>query len=208
MARLLARALDAAGFQSAVEPGGVPGCSACGRAASRSLVLDLTLPDLDGVSVLTSARETHPELPVMILSALSDVRSKVMCLELGARDYMTKPFELAELIARVRMHTRDSGRGEQRRLPAGRLHARSAAARDGDAGGDVALTTREFVMLEFLVRRDGRGLHARADPRERVGLDLRPGHERRGRVHRAPAAEARRETIETVRNVGYAYVGA
>jgi len=208
MARLLARALDAAGFQPAVEPGGVSGLQRLQGGGFSLLVLDLTLPDLDGVAVLTSARETHPELPVMILSALSDVRSKVMCLELGARDYMTKPFELAELIARVRMHTRDSGRGEQRRLPAGRFTLDLQRRVMETPEGDVALTTREFVMLEFLVRRDGDAC-SREQIRENVwGSSFDPGTN----VVDVCIARLRQklgaETIETVRNVGYAYVGA
>jgi len=208
MARLLARALDAAGFQPAVEPGGVSGLQRLQGGGFSLLVLDLTLPDLDGVAVLTSARETHPDLPVMILSALSDVRSKVMCLELGARDYMTKPFELAELIARVRMHTRDNGRPEQRRLPAGRFTLDLQRRVMETPEGDVALTTREFVMLEFLVRRDGDAC-SREQIRENVwGSSFDPGTN----VVDVCIARLRQklgpETIETVRNVGYAYVGS
>ncbi len=207
MARLLARALDAAGFQPAIEPGGVAGLQRLRGGGFSLLVLDLTLPDLDGVAVLTSARETHPELPVLILSALSDVRSKVMCLELGARDYMTKPFELAELIARVRMHTRDDGRSEQRRLPAGRFTLDLQRRVMETPDGDVALTTREFVMLEFLVRRDGEAC-TREQIRENVwGSAFDPGTN----VVDVCIARLRQklgaETIETVRNVGYAYMG-
>ncbi len=171
-------------------------------------MLDLTLPDVDGVAVLTSARESHPELPVLILSALSDVRSKVMCLELGARDYMTKPFELAELIARVRMHTRDQGRSEQRRLHAGRLTLDLQRRVVETPDGDVALTTREFVLLEFLVRREGEAC-TREEIRENVwGSSFDPGTN----VVDVCVARLRNKlggtSIETVRNVGYAYMGA
>src|SRR6266498_2967128 len=79
------------------------------RARSRPyelVVLDLLLPGLDVVSVLRGILEHRPEQRVLILSALSDVESKVRCLEIGASDYLPKPFALAELVARVRARLR------------------------------------------------------------------------------------------------------
>src|SRR5258705_10282716 len=103
MARLVVRAIAAAGFESTTEATGLRGLEQLRSGTFDLAVLDLLLPDLDGFSVLSSATELASHPPVIVLSALADVRSKVACLELGACDYMTKPFELGELIARVRL---------------------------------------------------------------------------------------------------------
>src|SRR5213078_2403945 len=70
------------------------------------VILDLLLPGLDGVSVLRGSLEHRPDQRVLVLSALSDVEWKVRCLEIGAADYLSKPFALAELVARVRARLR------------------------------------------------------------------------------------------------------
>lgn len=208
MARLLVRALDAAGFRTSAEETGLGGLQRLRDDSFSLVVLDLTLPDVDGVAVLTRAREKHPDLPVMILSALSDVRSKVMCLELGAHDYMTKPFDLAELIARARMHTRGAARAERRQLQAGAFTIDLQRHVVETPDGELALTMRESVLLEYLVRHEGEAC-TREELRENVwGSTFDPGTN----VVDVCVARLRQKlgggVIETVRNVGYAYVGA
>ena len=84
------------------------------------VVLDLLLPGLDGVTVLRRLIDERPQQRVLVLSALSDVKEKVRCLELGASDYLSKPFALAELVARVRARLRQAGSGpEERHLTVG-----------------------------------------------------------------------------------------
>ncbi len=208
MARLLVRALDAAGFRTSAEETGLAGLKRLSDDSFSLVVLDLTLPDVDGVAVLTRARERHPDLPVMILSALSDVRSKVMCLELGAQDYMTKPFDLAEVIARARMHTRGDHRSDRRTLQAGTLTLDLKRNVVGTADGEVALTMRESVLLEYLIRHEGEAC-TRKELRENVwGSSFDPGTN----VVDVCIARLRQklgcDAIETVRNVGYAFVGS
>jgi two-component system OmpR family response regulator len=74
------------------------------------VVLDLLLPHMDGMSVLQGLMETRPDQRVLVLSAISDVETKVRCLEFGASDYLSKPFSLVELIARVRARLRQTAR--------------------------------------------------------------------------------------------------
>ena len=81
-------------------------------------MLDLLLPTLDGMTVLQDLMEQRPDQRVLVLSALSDVETKVRCLEFGASDYLSKPFSLAELIARVRARLRQPGAGPRHRSSA------------------------------------------------------------------------------------------
>jgi DNA-binding response OmpR family regulator len=101
-----------------------------------------------GLRARTAARET----PIMVLSAVTDVGSNVACLELGACDYVAKPFERPELVARMRLQPRERARAAaHRELQRGRytLDRDRRVVRDG--AGDVPLTTREFLLLEYLM---------------------------------------------------------
>jgi two-component system KDP operon response regulator KdpE len=124
------------------------------------VILDLGLPDISGVEVLRSLR-TWSKLPVIVLSARADSTDKVEALDVGADDYVTKPFGLAELLARVRAAGRRSGTD----LPVvevGDLHV-DVGGRQVTRGGDpVRLTPTEWAVLEVLLRTPGR-LVTRAD---------------------------------------------
>src|SRR3954464_5746796 len=117
------------------------------------VVLDLLMPEVSGLGVLRASMRARPERPVMILSATSDVDAKVRCLQLGAADYMTKPFAIAELVARVWAHLRSA-----RHAPAGGVGWLSLAPdpRTADpGGGPVQLSPREFALLRHLADRPG-----------------------------------------------------
>src|SRR5262249_51326792 len=119
------------------------------------VLLDLMMPRLDGASLMRRALAARPETQFLMVSARSDVAAKVRCLEIGAVDYITKPFALAELVARVRARLRERAveRGTLRR--AGRLTL-DVEMRQADVGdGPVALSTREFLLLQRLVDRAG-----------------------------------------------------
>src|SRR5258707_6771534 len=142
----LRRGLEAQGF--VVDAAG-DGATGLRRACDRHydlVVLDLLLPRLDGLSVLRELSRRDPALPVLILSARADLRTKLRGFELGARDYLAKPFALDELIARVRVQLRSVGAAEHTiaGLHAGSLELdftrRRARVRDGAAD----LTDREF----------------------------------------------------------------
>ena len=117
------------------------------------LVLDLLLPGIDGLKVLREVREREPEVPVLILSARSDLPTKLRGFELGADDYLAKPFALSELLARVRVHLRrgQPAGGGTPVLHAGRLLV-DVARREARIGGHVTdLTDGEFRLLHVLL---------------------------------------------------------
>jgi DNA-binding response OmpR family regulator len=168
------------------------------------VVLDLLLPGLDGISVLQRILDSRPEQRVLILSALSDVDSKVRCLELGAADYLPKPFALAELLARVRARLRQpEAPAAPRILTVGGITL-DLLRRVVDAGmGPVGLSEREFLLLQHLMRKAGE-VCTREELLAGVwGYSFDPGSNvvdvYVGRLRSKLGADV----IETVRNVGY-----
>jgi DNA-binding response OmpR family regulator len=121
------------------------------------VLLDLLLPDGNGREVLRALRAESRSTPVLVLSALGEVEDKVDLLDSGANDYLTKPFALAELTARIRALTRqDQERSDIIKVKDLVLDTRSrVATRDGR---EVTLTTREFTLLEYLMRHAGQVL--------------------------------------------------
>ena len=123
------------------------------------LVLDLMLPGLDGYRVLKALREAGSDVPVMVLTARGEEADKVLGFRLGADDYVTKPFGLLELLARVGAllrRTRPNGGTSPRRLEqVGEMQIDPAARAIRRAGAEVELTPKEFDLLLALLRRDG-----------------------------------------------------
>ncbi len=169
------------------------------------VILDLLLPGRDGFDVLKELHRQRPDLPVMILSARSELASKLRGFELGAVDYLAKPFSLDELLARARVHLRRGhGAGTAANLRVGPL-ALDVTRRQARVGEIVAdLPDREFRLLHFLM------LHAgEVVSRERLlsdvwGFDFDP----RSNVVDVCVRRLRRQLgpdapIETVRNAGY-----
>lgn len=121
------------------------------------VLLDLLLPDSNGRDVLRALRAEKRTTPVLVLSALGEVEDKVDLLDSGANDYLTKPFALAELTARVRALTRhDQERSDS--IEVGDLVLDTRARTVTRDGRKVALTTREFALLEYLMRHPGQVL--------------------------------------------------
>jgi two-component system KDP operon response regulator KdpE len=124
------------------------------------LVLDLGLPDVDGLDVIRELHGREPDLPIIVLSARSSSHDKVLALDLGAIDYVTKPFDMNEIFARIRTVIRraeiDAG---DRRVQIGDvdvdLAARTAQRLDTDERIDVHLTPTEWRILDVLTRRPG-----------------------------------------------------
>jgi DNA-binding response OmpR family regulator len=205
----VSRALAGDGFAVDSAADGVRGLALAARERYDLVVLDLLLPGLDGVGVLHKLKSRRPQQQVIVLSAVSEVEAKVRCLDLGAADYLTKPFALAELLARVRSRLRDrSPAAEGKHLHAGRLTLDLRRQSVEDAGRPVSLTNREFLLLEHLVRHAGT-----ACTREELlaavwgyafdtGTNVVDVYVRRLRSKLGAGA------VETVRNVGYAVAAA
>src|SRR5215212_3540201 len=141
---------------------------AAGLAAARAepapdlVILDLMLPEMDGYRVLRTLRDEGREMPVLILTARGEETEKVRGLGLGADDYVTKPFGLMELLARVKAHlrrSRDEGRGRPQPLPTAIRFGDvvvSPSTHDVSRGGaPVPLRPKEFDLLLALIRRQG-----------------------------------------------------
>ena len=140
------RALERAGYEVHIAMDAADGVRSAGAGGYELVILDLIMPDMDGRVALAAILRAHPAQSVVILSCNSDPGTKVECLDLGAKDYLTKPFSLAELTARVRARLRESAsRSEVMQLGVLTLDAGRLVA-DGGAG-PVALTRLEFLCL-------------------------------------------------------------
>src|SRR5271165_3032669 len=120
------------------------------------LVLDLNLPKLDGIGVLSSIRPKKPSLPVLVLTARSRVEDRVQSLDSGADDCLIKPFSFTELSARVRALLRRGPRTVDTVLRVADLELDRVERRVERAGKRIELTSKEFALLEYLMRNAGR----------------------------------------------------
>jgi DNA-binding response OmpR family regulator len=131
------------------------------------LLLDLNLPEVSGLEVLRKVREQKPALPVLVLTARSEIEDRVRGLDSGADDYLTKPFSMLELKARVRALLRRRGGAAADVLRVGELELRRSERVVRRAGRRIDLTPREFALLEYLMLHAGERL-ARAEIFEQV----------------------------------------
>jgi two-component system, OmpR family, copper resistance phosphate regulon response regulator CusR len=206
----LARGLEAEGFTVDGAADGAEGLRRGGRGRYDLVVLDLLLPRLDGLSLLRELQQLRPELPVVIVSARTDLETKLRGFGLGACDYVSKPFSFDELLARIRAQLRLVGRGAEATVVAAGGLTLDVARRQATLGGVVAeLSDREFRLLHHLVRHQGEvvsrerllsdvwGYHF--DPRSNV-VDVCVRRLRKKLGEEAP--------IETVRHGGYRLIPA
>jgi len=206
LARLLARVLEEEGFRALVETRGDTGLQAAISAAPDAIVLDLTLPVMDGLQVCRELRRRDLRMPVVMLTARDAVPDRVKGLESGADDYLVKPFAIEELVARLRAQLRRAG-GAVERLNVSDLVLEPAARSVSRAGRDLALTAQEFDLLEFLMRHRGQVLSRQRILDHVWGYAATPSsnvvdiyiHYLREKVDKGQAVKL----IKTVRSVGY-----
>lgn len=121
------------------------------------LILDLNLPLISGAEVLSNIRANDPELPILILTATDDMENRVACLDAGADDYLTKPFSLSELSARIRaLLRRKRATGVAATLRVGDLQLDCVERTVKRGNRAIDLTPREFSLLEYFMRNMGR----------------------------------------------------
>lgn len=120
------------------------------------VILDLNLPRLDGVTVLRQLRLKKPSVPVLILTQRTKVEDRVQCLDTGADDYLPKPFSFGELSARIRALLRRSHMPSESVLEIGDLKLDRVQRIVERAGKRIELTSKEFALLEYLMRNAGR----------------------------------------------------
>jgi DNA-binding response OmpR family regulator len=154
-ARLLSKGLEEEGFVVDVAATGEVGEEMASVNRYDVIVLDWLLPGRDGLAVCGALRAGGDSTPILMLTARDAVSDRVMGLTAGADDYLTKPFALAELLARVKALLRRSGATRPVALKVGDLALDTATRRVTRAGGPISLTPKEFAILELLMRNAG-----------------------------------------------------
>ncbi len=119
------------------------------------MILDLGLPNMSGEAVCMEVRKKYPDLPVIILTAKDSINDIVNGLNLGADDYMTKPFVADELLARIKARLRAKGQGDSK-LVVGDLELDNQSLEVKRSGSDIQLTPQEFKLLQYLMSNKGR----------------------------------------------------
>jgi DNA-binding response OmpR family regulator len=169
--RALVGTLTSQGFDAEWAHDGTTAIDLVGATRPGLVLLDLGLPDLDGIEVCRRLRALDPVMRIVILTARRDEVDVVLGLDAGADDYVTKPFRLAELLARVRAHMRRSEQPEADRLVVGDVEIDTAARRVRVEGREIDLRAREFELLVFLARHAGSAV-----TRERIMTEVWDEH--------------------------------
>src|SRR4051794_19524796 len=198
--------LSRAGFGVHVEADGRGGLSAARALRPAAIVLDVGLPELDGTEVCRTLRADGDWTPILFVTARDDEVDRVLGLELGADDYITKPFSPRELVVRVKtVLRRSAGVTDERVLVVGNVTVDPARRSVHIDGGDVTLTATEFDLLAYLMRRPGRVFTREQLLSEVWGYAVAAGT-RTVDVHVAQlrAKLGAASPIRTVRGVGYA----
>ena len=205
LADALSTQLRGAGFDVQHAPNGAVAEFLLEREPHDIAVLDLGLPMLDGLSVLHKVRQRQPDLPVLLLTARDSLDDRVAGLQAGADDYVTKPFDFPELLARLQALLRRSQRRQGVTSQVARLSLDEAARRAWVAGEPIELSGREWTLLSLLVQQQGKvvtkeHIHAAWSDESQVG----GGNAIEVYVHRLRRkTEGAGVNIRTVRGIGY-----
>lgn len=208
VARIVERALNEAGHHAETAPDGLDGLARAQTGAFDVIVLDVMLPEMDGLAVCRTMRQQGMRTPVILLTARDAVPDRVRGLDAGADDYLVKPFALEELLARVRALGRRNADGTaEGQIKVGDLILDLTTREAHRSAQTIPLTAKEFSLLRYLMRNAGRVL-SKAQITDHVwGYDSEAAsnvveiyiHYLRDKVDRGFA----RPLIRTVRGVGY-----
>jgi DNA-binding response OmpR family regulator len=197
----ISRALERAGYPTVCASSGEETVRLASTGEFGLVILDLVMPDMDGRAVLAQLLRLHPDQQVLVLSCVDEAATKAACLDLGAHDYLTKPFALEELLARVRVRLRGDPRHEvlrsgELRLDVGRMQANAGQ-------GPIALTRLEFLLLRELIEHTGQPV-----PKDQLlasiwGYDFDPGSNVVDVCVRRLRSKLGFTLIRTVRGAGY-----
>lgn len=209
LAEVLASALQAEHYDVVVERTGEDGFFRANAEMFDLVLLDLMLPGRGGLEILQTLRKRQLQTPVLILTARDAVEDRVLGLDLGADDYLVKPFALPELLARIRALLRRGRPTETLRLKASDLEVDLVTRRATRDGHPIDLTVREFELLEYLLRHQGHVVSRemlahdvwkeprRATPIDNV-IDVQVA-----RLRRKVDLDGQERLIHTVRGVGF-----
>jgi DNA-binding response OmpR family regulator len=205
----LQRGLKAYGYEVDAALDGVSGGDRALAETFDLVVLDLMLPGRSGLDVLKLIHAQKPSLPVIVLTARGEVEDRVSGLDAGAIDYLTKPFSLSELAARIRAQLRVQAQTPATTLSGGDVEV-NLITREVRRGGEaVRLSTTEFELLSYLLRNRGRVLSREQILRAVWGYEYDPGTNvvdvYVGYLRRKLRREGEKDPIITVRSVGYRF---
>jgi two-component system response regulator MprA len=206
----LARALELEGYEPVPAVDGVESLTRVRQESFDALVLDVMMPGVDGLAVCRVLRADGDRTPVLMLTARQETAARVAGLDAGADDYLPKPFELDELLARLRALLRRAsfaGPEERGALRVGALHVDPAARRAWWADDELTLSKTEFDLLELLVRNEGIVLDHSTVYQRIWGYDFGADSKNLavyiGYLRRKLVAAGAPPLIHTVRGVGY-----
>jgi DNA-binding response OmpR family regulator len=205
----LSRGLSSYGFDVESAPDGVAGTERAVGEPFDLVVLDMMLPKRSGLEVLGQVKEAKPGLPVIILTARGEVEDRVTGLDAGAIDYLTKPFSLSELAARIRAQLRVAAQAPTTTLAEGDVEVDLISREIRRAGVLIRLSTTEFELLTYLMRNGGRVLTREQILRAVWGYEYDPGTNvvdvYVGYLRRKLRQTGEKDPIVTVRSVGYRF---
>jgi DNA-binding response OmpR family regulator len=150
--------LEKEGFRPVLVADGIAGLEQAQASAPNLILIDLRMPGISGVDVCKQLRARGATTPVIVLSALGDEIDKVLLLEIGADDYVVKPFGTRELLARIRALLRRTGQGPQAALSFGSVEVDLDQRLVRRAAEEVRMTRAEFNLLAFFLQNPGRAL--------------------------------------------------
>ena len=207
IASFVRKGLEAQGFVVEVSHHGDEGFALATSRPYDVAILDIMLPGKDGLSILRNLRDRKNPLPVILLTARSELNERLEGLNLGADDYLTKPFHIEELIARIHAVTRRAAGTSQSILAVADLKMNLLTRKVTRGDQAIELTAREFSLLEHLMRSPGRVL-TRVEICERVwDYNFDPGTNLVDvyvqRLRKKVDGDSSQKLIETIRGVGY-----
>lgn len=208
----LAAALERRGFSSDAASGVGDAAQMIGLAQYAAILLDLGLPDGDGIDLIQTLRARANPVPILAMTARSGLEDRVLGLNAGADDYITKPFEVDELVARLNAVLRRQGGLAGARLTAGNLAYDSLSGDTMVGDAPLVLSARERQLLGLLMRRSGQVVSKQLAEDQLYGLTAPIGSNavevHAHRLRRKLEAAGADVRIETIRGVGYLLRGA
>jgi DNA-binding response OmpR family regulator len=201
------KGLEAQGFVVDLSADGDEGFTLATTRSYDALLLDIMLPGRDGLSILRNLRDRHSTVPVILLTARNTLNERLDGLNLGADDYLTKPFYIEELVARLHALLRRASGQQKNLLQYGDITVNLLTREVKRGAGTIELTAREFALLTYLMRSPGRTF-TRAQICEHVWnyhfdpgtnlVDVYVQH-----LRKKLGSDSSQPIIETVRSVGY-----
>lgn len=203
IAAFVAKGLGAAGYAWTTEPSGVAAAALAASGDYDLVLLDIGLPDIDGFEVLRRIRRGGSSVPVIMLTARTSARDTVAGLQGGADDYVPKPFDFEELLARIRLRLRDVRQPDAMVLRHRGLELDLLSHRASVDGAEVTLSAREFTLAETFLRHPGQVLSRQQLLNAVWGYAFDPGSNIVDVYVRYLRRKLGPGYLETVRGVGY-----